>query len=265
MFFVALRGVGIALRYETIPGIKHPTFRIDPKAFRDCFSAAACHFAQLQVDRLAAELAFGFGRRRGKRRFRRDIGPYRLDDRLEDWDSDAAPGRTAAESAAFAAGVVVAEPDRDGYVIGEAHEPGVVFLVRGAGLARDIGRKAGDRMRGAARQHALHHGLELVERRAVYGSDRARPRLLVTIDRFSVAIDGVHRMWYQPQAFIRDRSIERRKIERPHRLGAEHERIVPHAFAVDLRLDREVAQAVEAGFRLFFDAAVEQMYGGEIA
>ena len=57
-FFVALRGVGIALRYETIPGIKHPTFGIDPKAFRDCFSAAACHFARIQIDGLATELAF---------------------------------------------------------------------------------------------------------------------------------------------------------------------------------------------------------------
>ena len=69
----------------------------------------------------------------------------------------------------------------------------------------------------------------------------------------------------RPHAFIRDRGIERREIDRPHRLGAEHERIVAHAFAVDLRLHRKVAQAIEAGFRLLFDAAVEQVHGREIA
>jgi hypothetical protein len=80
-----LGGIGIALRYETILGIKHPTFGIDPKAFRDRFSAPACHFARLQVDRLAAELAFGLRRWGGKRGPGRDIGPYRLDDRAHDW------------------------------------------------------------------------------------------------------------------------------------------------------------------------------------
>ena len=122
-----MRGVGIALRYETIPGIKHPTFGIDPKAFRDRFSAAACHLARIQIDGLATELALRLGGRRSKRRFRGDIGPYRLDDRLEDRDSDAAPGRPATESAAFAGGIVVTKPDRDGDVVGKAHEPRVVF------------------------------------------------------------------------------------------------------------------------------------------
>ena len=72
-------------------------------------------------------------------------------------------------------------------------------------------------------------------------------------------------MGERPQSFIRDRGIERCEIDRPHRLGAEHERIVAHAFAVDLRLYRKVAQAVEAGFRLLFDPAVEQVHGREIA
>ena len=120
-------------------------------------------------------------------------------------------------------------------------------------------------MRGAAGQHALHHALELVESGAIDGADRARRGLLITIDRLSIAIDRVHGMGYRPQSFIRDCGIECREIDRPHRLGAEHERIVPHAFTVDLRLDRKVAQAVEAGFRLLFDPTVEQAHGGEIA
>src|SRR5262249_51639571 len=45
----------------------------------------------------------------------------------------------------------------------ETDEPGVVLLIGGAGLARDIGGEAGDRARGAPRQHALQHGLELIE------------------------------------------------------------------------------------------------------
>ena len=64
----------------------------------------------------------------------------------------------------------------------------------------------------------------------------------MAIDRLSIALDGIHDMGRGPQPFIRDRGIERREIDRPHRLGAEHERIVAHAFAVDLRLDRELAQ-----------------------
>jgi hypothetical protein len=38
MFFVALRGMGIAPRHETILGIKHPTFGIDPQALPDRLS-----------------------------------------------------------------------------------------------------------------------------------------------------------------------------------------------------------------------------------
>ena len=52
-----------------------------------------------------------------------------------------AAGRAAAERAALAVGVVIADPDRDGHVIGEADEPGVILIVGGAGLAGDIGGK----------------------------------------------------------------------------------------------------------------------------
>src|SRR5262249_56732017 len=67
------------------------------------------------------------------------------------------------------------------------------------------------------------------------------------------------------QAFIRDGGIECREIDRPYRLRPQHEGIIPHAFAIDLRFHRELAQAIEARLRSALDAAVEQMDGGEIA
>src|SRR6516225_3884209 len=124
---------------------------VDPEAFSDHPSARALHVAGFEVDRFARQMAFGLGRRRGERGLRGDIGPHGLDDRLEDRHGDVAAGRAAAEGAALAAGVVVADPNRDGDVVGEADEPGVVLLIGGAGLARDIGGEAGDRARRAPR------------------------------------------------------------------------------------------------------------------
>ena len=65
--------------------------------------------------------------------------------------------------------------------------------------------------------------------------------------------------------FVRDGRIEGREIDRPHRLGAEHERIIVHAFAIDLGFQRQLAQPVEACFGLVLDAAGEKMHGGEVA
>ena len=78
----------------------------------------------------------------------------------------------------------------------------------------------------------------------------------------SIEVDHMGR---RSQPFIGDRRVERREIDRPHRLGAEHERIIPHAFMIDLRFQCELAQTIEARFRLVLDAALEQMRGGEIA
>ena len=58
MFFVALRGIGIAARHETILGIKHPTFGIDPQALPDGLSIIL-GLARVEVDCFACELAFG--------------------------------------------------------------------------------------------------------------------------------------------------------------------------------------------------------------
>ena len=66
-------------------------------------------------------------------------------------------------------------------------------------------------------------------------------------------------------ALVGNGGIKRRQVDRPHRLGAEHERIIVHAVTIDAHLLRQRAQAVEALLRLRRDAAVEQMRGGEVA
>src|SRR5262249_57499220 len=76
---------------------------------------------------------------------------------------------------------------------------------------------------------------------------------------------GIDHMRGRMQAFIRDGGIECREIDRPYRLRPQHEGIVPHAFTIDLRFHRELAQAIEARLRSALDAAVEQMDGSEIA
>ena len=58
MFFNALSGTGIAARHETILGIKHPTFGIDPQALPDGLSTIL-GFIRVEVDRFACKLAFG--------------------------------------------------------------------------------------------------------------------------------------------------------------------------------------------------------------
>ena len=67
------------------------------------------------------------------------------------------------------------------------------------------------------------------------------------------------------QPFIRDGRIECREVDRPHRLRAEHEWIVPQTFPINLRFQGELAKAIEARFRAALDTAIEQMDGGEIA
>ena len=75
----------------------------------------------------------------------------------------------------------------------------------------------------------------------------------------------VHDIGRRPQPFIGNRRIERREIDRPHRLSAEHERIVPHAFPVNLRFHRQITKTIETVLGLLFDAPGEQMNRREIA
>src|SRR6266436_834635 len=159
------------------------------------------------------------------------MGPHRLDYLLENRHRHATARRAAAQSAALSARIVVAEPDRHRDVIGEAHEPSVVLIVRGTGLARDVGGKSGDRARCAARQNALHHSLELIEGGAIDGID-CNERSLVTKDGFAIALDRFDDVGRWTLPFVCDGRIEGRKIDGPHRLGTEHERIVALAFAI---------------------------------
>jgi hypothetical protein len=91
------------------------------------------------------------GRRWGERGLGRDMRPYRLHHRLEDWDGNAAAGCAVAQREALAIGIVVAEPYCNRHFVAEADEPGIVPVIGGAGLAGDIRRETGDRARGAAR------------------------------------------------------------------------------------------------------------------
>jgi len=80
-----------------------------------------------------------------------------------------------------------------------------------------------------------------------------RRSLLVAIDRLSIAFDRVDDARHGARAFVGDRRVERREIDWPHRLSAEHEGIVAQAFTINLRLKRELAQTVEADLRFVRD------------
>jgi hypothetical protein len=102
-------GINRFVRHQAVLGIDDFAFPIHSEAFRERFSAPALRFARLEIDGFARELAFGLRRWRRKRNFRGGMGPYRLDHRLKDRNRDVAAGRTAAERAALAVGVVVAQ------------------------------------------------------------------------------------------------------------------------------------------------------------
>ena len=49
---------------------------------------------------------------------------------------------------------------------------------------------------------------------------------LLAVDDLAVALDRLDDVRRRAEAFVGDRGVEHRHVERPHRLGAEHERIV---------------------------------------
>src|SRR5216683_1755487 len=59
--------------------------------------------------------------------------------------------------------------------------------------------------------------------------------------------------------------IECSKVDRPHRLGAEHERIVSQTFAINVRFHGKITKAVEAGFGFGFYAAIKEMDSCKVA
>ena len=184
--------------------------------------------------------------------------PHRLYNWLEDWNSNAATGRSDTERTTFAGGIVVAEPDSNGDVVGEAHEPRIVLIIRRAGLPGNKRCKVSDGVRGATRQDALHHALELIEGSAVDRPDHGERFRIVQIHDKTITFNRFDNIWNRAQAFIRDRRIECREINRPHRLGAEDERIIVYAIPIDLRLQSEIAEAGETFFGFVFNTAVRR-------
>ena len=71
----------------------------------------------------------------------------------------------------------------------------------------------------------------------------------MTVNGLVLLLDRLDHMGRGAQSFIGDGGKKRRQIDRPYRLGAENERIIMYAFLVNLRLERERADAVEASLR----------------
>src|SRR5271166_2869522 len=87
----------------------------------------------------------------------------------------------------------------------------------------------------------------------------------MTIDRVSVAVDLFNNIGNGARPRVGYGCVARGTVDGAYGLGAEHERIVPHALAVDLGFESEIAQPIEACLRLFLDAAIEKVHRCEIA
>jgi hypothetical protein len=190
--------------------------------------------------------------------------PGSLDDLLEDRDRHLAAGLAAAEGAALPIRIVVARPDHDRDLVGETRKPDVVLVVRGAGLARDVRSELADALRRAAFQNPLQDGLELEEGRLVSRAHLDRGGGLAAVygaARLFHGLDGIGR---GPRSLIGDGRVERREVDEADRLCAEDEGVVTHALDVELRLEGEFADAIEALLRLVRDATLEETRGDEV-
>src|ERR1700731_1680047 len=89
-------------------------------------AAARYALARRKVERRIGEMSRRLRRGAGEGRLRCDIlRPDRIDDRLKDRKRQPRSGLGPAERAALAVAVVVADPHRDGHVIGKADEPAI--------------------------------------------------------------------------------------------------------------------------------------------
>src|SRR5262245_18596025 len=95
--------------------------------------------ARIEIERCASQVTLGFGRWRCQWRLCGDMIPNRLNHRLEDRHCGMTAGRATSESTTLAAGIVVANPDRNSDIVGKAHKPRIVLIIRSAGLPGDIG------------------------------------------------------------------------------------------------------------------------------
>src|SRR5262249_47013283 len=143
--------------------------------------------------------------RRGwiERRLRPPLGPGRLDDRLEDRERNVCPGRSGSERAALAIAVGVTYPDGDRYIVGEADEPGIVFVLAGPSLAGHVGGEITDRMRGPTLHHSLHHRLQLIERGRI-GRNCRNEGEPTPVNDVSVLLDGFDGIGRGSATFVGD-------------------------------------------------------------
>src|SRR6266567_4389056 len=185
-------GIGLFARHQLVLAIDRLTVAIAAEVF-DEVSPFGAPLGRWGVALAGDQVAPRLGRRRAQHCLGRLVSPHRLDHWLKDRDRDARAGLAASERAALAVGIVVANPYRHGHIVGEAHEPGVILAIGGAGLAGDVGREIGDGARGTAGEHALQHGLELEERDPVGRADLDR-RQFVPIDDNALPLDRVDRV-----------------------------------------------------------------------
>src|SRR5262249_3619031 len=137
--FAIRAGIRARARHQTILRIDDVALPVDAKALRE--GAFALCLAPLAADGFARELSLGLRRGGSKRAPGCHMRPHRLHNGLEDRHGNAAPGRSTAQGAPLAVRIVVSDPHRGSDIIAEADEPGVVLVVRSAGLAGHIGRE----------------------------------------------------------------------------------------------------------------------------
>src|SRR5262249_54523602 len=122
--------------------------------------------------------------------------------------------------------------------------------------------KGANRACSAACHNTLKNGLQLIETRAVGSGDLGDRRLVGKfIDSAAIQLDRIDGVRLWSRAFVGDGGIEDRKIDPPHWLRAEPERIVANAVAVDFCRYRGGATLVEALCGVRVNPAVKQMRG----
>src|SRR5215470_1413512 len=116
----------------------------------------------------------------------------------------------------------------------------------------------------AALHDPLQEGLELIKRSPIGAADSLQGRRALIHD-IAVLLDRLDRMRRWPHSLVGYRRIELREIDRPDRLGAEDEWIVPFALLVDLQLNGKCADLVQARWSVGGYASVEEPRRREIS
>src|SRR5262249_60685986 len=88
---------------------------------------------------------------------------------------------------------------------------------------------------------------------------------LAAINNFAIALNGFDGMRNGSQPFSGNGSVECGKIDRSHWLGAQHERIITLALAIELRFQGEFTEAGQSFVPLVIDSTFKQVHRCEIA